>query len=318
MTSNSMVDVAPATESRSSASSLGASITRSASRQTFYTIRFLVDRDRVQDAYRAYAYFRWVDDSLDQGGMDKSSRLAFIRHQETIIEDCFHGIAPRSTTREEAMLVDLVHRERERDSGLQAYIRNMLAVMTFDAGRQGELISGWELNHYTHTLAVAVTEAMHYFIGHRCKSPQTEIRYLAVSAAHVTHMLRDTLDDIRLGYYNIPRELVEAHKIDPCDPGSEPYRDWIRSRVELARSWFHAGREYLSRVPNPRCRLAGLAYSLRFNSILDAIEMDDYHLRPAYSERSSFSTRLMNGLSVLAQAASYRPPDHPLQAPLGE
>jgi hypothetical protein len=44
---------------------LAASITWAASKQTFYTIRFLADRGRVRDAYRAYAYFRWVDDRLD-------------------------------------------------------------------------------------------------------------------------------------------------------------------------------------------------------------------------------------------------------------
>ena len=41
------------------------SITKAASKQTYYTIRFLVDRERVDDAYRAYGYFRWVDDVLD-------------------------------------------------------------------------------------------------------------------------------------------------------------------------------------------------------------------------------------------------------------
>jgi hypothetical protein len=44
---------------------LASSITKAGSYQTYYTIRFLVDRERVDDAYRAYAYFRWVDDVLD-------------------------------------------------------------------------------------------------------------------------------------------------------------------------------------------------------------------------------------------------------------
>ncbi len=43
-------------------------ITRFASEQTYFTIRLLVDRDHVEDAYRAYAYFRWLDDRLDAGG----------------------------------------------------------------------------------------------------------------------------------------------------------------------------------------------------------------------------------------------------------
>jgi phytoene/squalene synthetase len=44
---------------------LAPSITKAASKQTYYTVRFLVDHERVADAYRAYAYFRWVDDTLD-------------------------------------------------------------------------------------------------------------------------------------------------------------------------------------------------------------------------------------------------------------
>jgi len=44
---------------------LASSITKAASKQTYYTIRYLVDRERVDDAYRAYGYFRWVDDILD-------------------------------------------------------------------------------------------------------------------------------------------------------------------------------------------------------------------------------------------------------------
>ena len=48
---------------------LASSITKAASKQTYYTIRFLVDRERVADAYRAYAYFRWVDDTLDSDNL---------------------------------------------------------------------------------------------------------------------------------------------------------------------------------------------------------------------------------------------------------
>jgi len=297
---------------------LGASITRTASRQTYYTIHFLVDRGFVPDAYRAYGYFRWVDDQLDQGGMGKPARLAFIKRQEALVDHCYHGAPPPRPTREEAMLVDLIRGEREKNSGLQSYIRNLLAVMAFDAGRQGRLISGEELNSYTHYLAVAVTEAMHYFIGHNCRSPHTNIRYQAVTAAHITHMLRDTLEDVSAGYFNIPREYVESHKMDPCDSQSEPYRKWLRSRVALARAYFQSGREYLARVENPRCRLAGFAYTARFISVLDSIKRDDYFLRSKYSESKSLASGLKTSWSLLSQVLSYHRPDSALRVPLGE
>jgi phytoene/squalene synthetase len=175
----------------------------------------------------------------------------------------------------------------------------MTAVMAFDAERRGRLISADELKEYTHHLAIAVTEAMHYFIGHESKSPHDQTRYLAVSAAHITHMLRDTLDDVEAGYFNIPREVVEARRIDPRDVQSEAYRKWIKDRVGLARACFQAGRRYLARVENLRCRVAGFAYTERFESVLSAIECDDYYLRAAYPECKNWASDLsMTWLAV--------------------
>jgi phytoene/squalene synthetase len=280
---------------------LAASITHTASKQTYYTIRFLVDRDRVEDAYRSYAYFRWVDDQLDQNGVTKRECLAFVKRQQALIEHCYRGEEPRHTSDEENMLVELIRSEREERSGLQSYIRNMMAVMAFDAERRGRLISQNELNEYTLSLAVAVTENLHYFIGHGSKSPQDQMRYLAVTAAHVTHMLRDTLDDVEAGYFNIPREVLESHHMDPGDVRSEPYRKWIQDRVGLARACFKAGRRYLARVENSRCRLACFAYTARFESVLSAIERDDYRLRSKYPECKSWLSAVSMGWSAFWQ-----------------
>jgi phytoene/squalene synthetase len=206
------------------------------------------------------------------------------------------------------MLAALVGGDRAENSGLQAYIRSMLRVMVFDAGRRGQLISQAELARYTRDLAEAVTEALHYFIGHGDKSPRDSRRYLAASAAHVIHMLRDTTEDVESGYYNIPREYLEAHKIDPHQVGSDPYRQWTQSRVALARAYFQAGRSYLAQVENLRCRLAGQAYIARFETTLQAIERDGYCLRRAYTERKSLKAGLRICLAALASAFTSRQP----------
>jgi phytoene/squalene synthetase len=281
---------------------LAAAITRSASKQTYYTIRFLVDRDLVADAYRAYGYFRWVDDQLDQSGMGTNERLVFVERQKSLMAQCYRGERPRHPSAEESMLVELIRSERGKRSGLQSYIRNMMAVMSFDAGRRGRLISQDELNEYTRALAVAVTEAMHYFIGHGSRSPQGQTRHLAVTAAHITHMLRDTLEDVEAGYFNISREIVESQRINPRDVQSEPYRNWIKSRVALARACFKSGQGYLAQVENPRCRMAGFAYASRFKTVLSAIERDDYRLRCAYPECKSLVSTMWMSWSAISQA----------------
>ncbi len=268
---------------------LAASITRAASKQTYHTIRLLADRDRKQDAYRAYAYFRWVDDRLDQGGLDLPARMEFVERQQRLIDQCYQNTISPHVTDEEQLLVDLIAGDTEPRSGLQAYVCSLMAVMDFDARRRGRLVSAAELNQYTHWLAVAVTEAMLHFIGHGSRAPQGEARYLAVTAAHITHMLCDAMEDAEAGYFNIPREIVHANGIDPCDVSSAPYRAWVRSRVHLARRLFQEACSTLTQVESARYRLAVYAYIARFEVVLDAIEREDFQLRAAYPERKSFA-----------------------------
>ena len=291
-----------------------ASITRAASKQTYYTIRFLVDRDRAEDAYRAYAYFRWMDDVLDAAlgsgsvpsEVEAYERRAFLKRQMSLLESCYRGEAPRDANIQEKMLVELVRGDRDKKSGLGVYLRNMMLVMDFDARRRGRLISQGELNQYTRWLAVAVTENLHYFIGHGEFAPRHETRYLAVSAAHIAHMLRDTYDDMQAGYYNIPRIVLEVNHIGPQDVQNDAYRFWVKCRVQLAREYFQAGRAYFKRVENPRCRLACFAYIARFDWLLDTIEREGYLLRPQYEERKHLSTGLRMGWLALSSAINLR------------
>ncbi len=288
---------------------LAASITRAASRQTYYTIRFLADGDRVPDAFKAYAYFRWVDDHLDADTSEKSERFAFLTRQKALIDRCYRGDVPSQMNDEEHMLVDLIRGDRENNSGLQSYIRNMMAMMVFDAERRGRFISQHELGEYTRWLAVAVTEAMHYFIGHNGGCPRGEARYLAVTGAHITHMLRDTLDDACAGYFNIPLEFLQLHRIDPRDVESTLYQNWVRSRVNQARACFEAGRRYLAQVENRRCRIAGFAYTARFERVLNAIEQDGYRLRSQYPECASLWAAMRMGWSALSLSFNPRRPE---------
>jgi len=268
-----------------------ASITRAASKQTYLTIRTLVDKDRIEDAYRAYAYFRWVDDWIDCRVCPKAERLAFIKHQQRLVDDCYRGVPLSGLAPEECLLADLVQQDRDQNSGLYIYIRNMMHVMAFDANRRGRIINQAELDSYIYWLASSVTEALHYFIGHDCASPQDPMRYVAVTGAHITHMLRDMREDVELGYYNLPREVAAAGRMAPWNFDSPAYLLWVEERVRAARACFRTGRAYLARVENLRCRIAGYAYIRRFEVVLDAIQHDHYLLRVQYPERKSLRRR---------------------------
>lgn len=298
---------------------LAAAITKAASKQTYYTIRLFVDRDRVDDAYQAYGYFRWVDDVLDAdfpvgedtgtrpvlsdivpfGEVEAAEKIAFVDRQKSLLEACYRGETPEVVCAEERMLIDLVRHDTEKDSGLKSYLCNMMDVMIFDAHRRGRIVSQVELSEYSRMLATAVTEALYYFIGHNSPTPHHEARYLAVTAAHITHMLRDAIEDTETGYFNLPREYLQTHRISPQDIESWAYRAWVCQRVELARMYFKAGRECTAKIKNLRCRLAGYAYTARFEWMLRTIERDNYCLRAAYPKRKSLWAGLWMGWTTL-------------------
>lgn len=289
--------------------SLASAITKAASTQTYYTIRFLVDRPRMEDAFRAYAYFRWVDDVLDAeapsgpaaGDTERSRRRTFLDRQRSLLDRCLRGEVPRDADRHEAMLIELVRHADATDRGLEAYLRHMMSVMDFDVRRRGRLVSEVELTRYTGWLATAVTEAMHHFIGNDAPTPHDETRYMAASGAHILHMLRDTYADLRAGYINVPREVLEAHSIGPEDIESDAYRTWVQGRVQQARAHLDTGKTYFARIRNPRHRLAGLAYIARFEWLIETLEREDFRLRPRYDERRSLAT----GVRMIWHVASW-------------
>ncbi len=277
---------------------LPALITKAASKQTYYIVRFLVDHDRKLAAYRAYAYFRWVDDWLDQPASDRSARLDFMARQQDVVDCACHGQPRGDLTREERLVVDLLQSDDQPGTGLRSYISHMLAVMAFDAHRRGRWVTEQELDQYTKDLSIAVTDALHYFIGHTDAPPRGPSRYLPAMAAHITHMLRDTFEDVALGYFNVPYELMDSSSIDPRDVQSAAYREWVKGRVQLARSYFKQGASYLDQIQSMRCRLAGYAYMARFAGVLDTIEREEYQIRPAYPELTHLGYALRVGGSV--------------------
>jgi phytoene/squalene synthetase len=271
---------------------LARSITWASSKQSYLTARLLADRALVDDCLCAYAYFRWADDRIDISLSGRDERLAFIERQKALINSLYRGERPGDLSPEEAMLADLIAHDHSPDSGLRSFICNFMSIIEFDANRKGRLASQHELAAYTTCLAAAVMDGIQYFIGNDHVYPRTQDRNLAVTGAHITHMLRDTLEDLSAGLVNIPAEYIQAHGIDMKDVNNEQFRVWVREQVELAQDCFREGKNYIDSLEVLRCKLAGVWYCARFECVLNAIERDGYNLREEYQERHSLKTWL--------------------------
>lgn len=263
---------------------LSRTITWAGSRQAFLTIRLLVDKALVDDAYRAYAYFRWVDDFIDSPIRSDSERTSFIQRQRDLVEHLYVDEQPPVLCREEEIDVDLINNDSGTNNGLQSYIRTMMDVMEFDASRKGRLISEQELTWYSDHLGKAVVDCIQYFIGNEYSYPHEPDQYKTAVAAHIVHMLRDMQQDISNGFFNIPGEFLQANGIQSGDVENQFLRDWVHDRVTQSRGLFKEGKAYLETTGVLRYRVAGHWYAARFEVVLDAIERDEYVLRSSYNK----------------------------------
>jgi len=278
---------------KSTTESLARSITRKSSKLTYWVARLLVDKDLVNDFFRAYAYFRWADDIIDapitkEDDTTRRACLLFVEQQKELINRFYRGERPENLTPEECILADLISNDQGENSGLQSFIRNMFAVIEFDAHRRGRLISQDELTWYSEALSKSVTNGLQYFIGNDHSYPDNDYRFLAAKAAHIAHLLRDVYQDNDDGFINIPREFLEEHEISPQDVHSLPFRNWVRERVDLARRYFCEGKLYLESLEVLRCKIAGYWYCARFEGVLDDLDGNGYTLRTEYGSWYKF------------------------------
>ncbi len=273
-------------------SKLARSITRSSSKQTYYTALLMVDRDLIDDFFRAYAYFRWVDDFIDIYSISVDDGIAFIERQKYLIDLFYSRGTEGGLTPHEQIAADLIQNDRVKNSGLQSFIRNMLAIIEFDAQRKNRLITEEELHWYSERLGTSVTDGIQYFVGNSHPYPQVEQQYLAATGAHIAHLLRDMLIDIADGFVNIPLESLEKNSLEPNAINRAVYRGWVRERVGQARHLFHEGKQYLDSLAVLRCKIVGHWYCARFEGVLDTIERDNFVLRESYDDRKQLSSWL--------------------------
>jgi phytoene/squalene synthetase len=285
------------------------SITKRSSKLSYLITRILVERDLADDCFRAYAYFRWADDVIDVSADSVEERLSFIRRQREIVDRLYGGDFPGDLSPEEEMVADLIRHDRRPNSGLQSFIQNFMDVLEFDAGRKGSYISQDELTWYSECLGRAVTDAIQYFVGNGQDYPTAENQYLAATAAHITHMLRDYSEDIEEGFINLPYEWLvsngftdDKQRLHSVDINGSIFKNWVREQVGLALENFCEGKEYLRELEVLRCKLAGFWYCARFECVLDAIERDNYSLRPAYNERRRKTIWLKTGWTTISLA----------------
>lgn len=259
-------------------------ITWMGSKQSYLIGQLLVDRTLRNDFFRAYSYFRWIDDMIDEVIHTRSERIEFIDRQSELIRSIYSNKKVKIENEEEEILLDLIKNDRRTHDGLRSFIEKMFSIIEFDTLRKDTLISEEELDLYNKMLGISVVDGLQYFIGNEHSYPKTIDRYEAAIASHRTHILRDMKKDLQNGIFNIPDKIIRKSYPGALGTISDQHVEWVREQVREARTGFNLGKEYIEKMEILRCKIAASWYCYRFEVILDAIEKDGCLLRESYSE----------------------------------
>jgi phytoene/squalene synthetase len=244
----------------------------------FYLARLLYDRGTLPLFCLGYAYFRWVDDFIDDPMHSERSCRAFITCQQKLIDAAYQGEIWSTDRIEEQMVQYLV--EVDFQERLKPYIQDMLAALVWDTRRRGQFSDRSALQAYSLALGRAYTNALQAFVTQSHVYPDAPGRYAAGTAAHLVHLLRDFVQDWEAGYYNISRQEMAEFGLDaaPFDFEGEAFRNWVRVVAQRARGLFRDGQRYLDSLQVYRCKLLGYLYCVRYEILLDQIEHQGYRI----------------------------------------
>lgn len=144
-------------------------ITKSASKQTDYAIRYFVDRDRVNDAYRAYGYFQWVDDVIDDDVALRDETSSNVeRNQDTLIAIIPVGHMSENGEQDWVMLREEARRQVFRRlasvdiTGLRSHIKIEITFTPLSWRRRYNLMKG-----STHGLCHCLMQLGYFRPGNR-------------------------------------------------------------------------------------------------------------------------------------------------------
>ncbi len=250
--------------------------------ETYFLGRLLYDRGLADYFFLCYAYFRWVDDHVDDPAIGADEGRVFLRRQRALLHLLYQEEALPHICPQEQMLAQLVIYDLAHGSEIRQVISPMFECLAFDGGRRGHILSHEQLDWYSRALGRSYTDSQQYFIARGHRYPRGPDQYVTGTVAHRVHILRDFLSDLSFGYVNISKEDLDTYQIDLARVNDVRFRKWVRDKVRADREECRLGKTYLDRLGVWRCKLLGYLYCLRYEAVLDTIERDGCRLRESY------------------------------------
>jgi phytoene/squalene synthetase len=215
--------------------------------------------------FTAYAYFRWLDDIIDQENISREAASRLVARQRSLTRAWYAGSDPFPSNQFEALLQGAIEYDRMSEYRLHHMIHCFLSALAWDAERRHTIVTQQDLDRYSLHLGRAYAEGLLFGLGlNPVCSDYRGPRDLCGTAAHLTHLLRDLFIDLELGYVNISSRDMERFCIDIADPELRGTKQWVMFTIERAHTLFLQGRRHRDGLPTMRARLVFDIACLRY------------------------------------------------------
>jgi len=250
---------------------MAAVLTQNESPFGYWSSQIFFPQDRRMILFLLYAYFRWVDDTVDKPGFNFDFNHKFIYRQTKIVQAWYMGeSAVLSENPFEAMAATAIKKDKKDGSQLQSMILGFLEAITWDIERRNKIVKQSELDRYSLLLGRSYSEGLLYGLKlNPCKPIFRIPKTICGIAAHWSHLLRDLSEDLKLGYINISDDDIKKYSINLQN--HQTLLPWIREKCYRTLDMFAEGRKSRNLLPTYKAQVVFDLNCLKHISIVNKI-----------------------------------------------
>lgn len=251
---------------------------KSKNRFTYIFWNLFFSRDQIPVLFLTYAFFRWLDDMVDENSNSIEFSKLLIDREVNNLVSLYAGIDVVPEYDEENYLIAVVKNDLQKEEILRKIIEDFFSAISWDLRRRNSIPEQCELNRYSYLLGQSYSQGMVIGLGYKSYDPRfIHIGEYCGVAAHLTHLMRDLFIDLDLGYINISKEDVDKYHIDfkanPVDFKNQ-LKPWFIETINRTFRLYNKGMNFIPLLPSFKAKVTFLFMNLHYLRILYKIKAE--------------------------------------------
>lgn len=223
--------------------------------------QFIVSLLLGKDFWNAYIYFRWIDDYIDDPNIIISTKKDFLKKQKQKLKKIIQKKKITLNYEESCIRKYLIN---NCDKESIKYVLNMIDFFEYDLNRINKHIKEKEFIKYSKILSDAYTficirslkkEKVIKKYNNDCKNKNKISLFNLLSSlahfSHIAHIKRDYQKDLKLGFYNYPKNKKPDEFFDYL----------IKKNKNLYKKYF----KYINQTLDLRLKIILFYYNKKFS-----------------------------------------------------